>query len=151
MTNLPTRRRFTTVFKAQVVTQILRDDKTLAQIAAEHSAHPNQLSQGQATVLGAMPALFEKDESAQGAESALDRALSGAVPSICNSDQGSHFTSPQYLERLRAKEVQISMDGKSAWMAKAMSRTQCKLFSMPQCSRTAPRSCLALAGRLERK
>ena len=44
--------------------------------------------------------------------SAVDRALSGAVPSICNSDQGSHFTSPQYLERLLAKEVQISMDGK---------------------------------------
>ena len=44
--------------------------------------------------------------------SAIDRALLQAVPSICNSDQGSHFTSPQYLERLRAKEVQISMDGK---------------------------------------
>lgn len=44
--------------------------------------------------------------------SAVDRALSGAVPLICNSDQGSHFTGPQYLERLLAKEVQISMDGK---------------------------------------
>ena len=44
--------------------------------------------------------------------SAVDRALLQAVPSICNSDQGSHFTSVQYLERLRAKEVQISMDGK---------------------------------------
>ena len=44
--------------------------------------------------------------------SAIDQALLQAVPSICNSDQGSHFTSPQYLERLRAKEVQISMDGK---------------------------------------
>jgi len=44
--------------------------------------------------------------------SAMDRALLQAVPCICNSDQGSHFTSPQYLERLRAKEVQISMDGK---------------------------------------
>ena len=44
--------------------------------------------------------------------SAIDRALLQAVPSICNSDQGSHFTSEQYLERLRAKDVQISMDGK---------------------------------------
>ena len=35
-----------------------------------------------------------------------------AAPDICNSDQGSHFTSPQYLERLLAKEVRISMDGK---------------------------------------
>ena len=68
MTDQPTRRRFTAVFKAQVVTQILRDDKTLAQIAAEHGVHPNQLSQWKATVLGAMPALFEKGESAQVAE-----------------------------------------------------------------------------------
>ena len=30
---------------------------------------------------------------------------------ICNSDQGSHFTSPQYLGRCAAY-IQISMDGK---------------------------------------
>ena len=70
MTNLPARRRFTALFKAQVVTQLLRDDKILAQIAAEHGVHPNQLSQWKATVLGAMPALFEKGESAQVAEKA---------------------------------------------------------------------------------
>ncbi len=34
-----------------------------------------------------------------------------AVPHIWNSDQGSHFISPQYLERLLAAQVQISMDG----------------------------------------
>jgi len=44
--------------------------------------------------------------------SALDRALSRGTPLICNSDQGSHFTSIQYLERLQAKAVQISMDGR---------------------------------------
>lgn len=43
---------------------------------------------------------------------AVDRALAQAVPRIWNSDQGSHFTSPQYLERLQAAAVQISMDGK---------------------------------------
>jgi len=43
----------------------------------------------------------------------VDRALKVAIPDIWNSDQGSHFTSPQYLERLLAKGVQISMDGKN--------------------------------------
>ena len=43
---------------------------------------------------------------------AVERALSQARPTIWNSDQGSHFTSPQYIERLKASEVQISMDGK---------------------------------------
>ncbi len=44
--------------------------------------------------------------------STIECALLQATPEICNSDQGSHFTSPQYLERLLAKEVRISMDGK---------------------------------------
>ena len=43
---------------------------------------------------------------------ALERALAQATPTICNSDQGSHFTSPQYRQLLQAAEVQISMDGK---------------------------------------
>lgn len=43
----------------------------------------------------------------------VDRALGVATPDIWNSDQGSHFTSPQYLERLLARGVRISMDGKN--------------------------------------
>jgi putative transposase len=43
---------------------------------------------------------------------AVDRALSQTRPLIWNSDQGSHFTSPQYTDRLLAADVQISMDGK---------------------------------------
>jgi putative transposase len=39
-------------------------------------------------------------------------ALAQATPEIWNSDQGSHFTSPQYRELLLAVDVQISMDGK---------------------------------------
>lgn len=43
---------------------------------------------------------------------AARRALVDARPTIWNSDQGSHFTSPQYLALLQAAEVRISMDGK---------------------------------------
>jgi putative transposase len=43
---------------------------------------------------------------------AVGRALAGAKPEIWNSDQGSHFTSPQYIERLQAAGVRVSMDGK---------------------------------------
>ncbi len=39
-------------------------------------------------------------------------ALTQARPVIWNSDQGSHFTSPQYTQVLQAAGVQISMDGK---------------------------------------
>lgn len=43
---------------------------------------------------------------------AAHQALAQAKPEICNSDQGSHFTSPQYTQVLEAAGVQISMDGK---------------------------------------
>jgi putative transposase len=40
------------------------------------------------------------------------RAFTETKPDILNSDQGSQFTSPSYLELLRSAEVQVSMDGK---------------------------------------
>jgi len=43
---------------------------------------------------------------------AVDNALLQATPEIWNSDQGSHFTSPRYLERLQTANVKISMDGR---------------------------------------
>jgi len=43
---------------------------------------------------------------------ACQRALSIATPVIWNSGQGSHFTSPHYLQLLKNAHVQISMDSK---------------------------------------
>jgi len=43
---------------------------------------------------------------------AVDNALLQATPEIWNSDQGSHFTSPRYLERLQNANIKISMDGR---------------------------------------
>ena len=47
---------------------------------------------------------------------AVDQALQQAKPQIINSDQGSHFTSPQYLDRFLTRGVQISMDGRGRAM-----------------------------------
>ena len=44
---------------------------------------------------------------------AVRRALGQGKPLIWNSDQGSHFTSPKYIELLKEASVQISMDGKN--------------------------------------
>jgi putative transposase len=43
---------------------------------------------------------------------ALQRALEQAIPQICNSDQGSQFSSPQYTQLLLSHDVRISMDSK---------------------------------------
>jgi putative transposase len=44
---------------------------------------------------------------------AVKRASNQGKPEIFNSDQGSHFTSPQYIELLKDANVRISMDGKN--------------------------------------
>jgi putative transposase len=46
----------------------------------------------------------------------LAQALATAVPTIHNSDQGSHFTSPRYTGPLATNKVQISMDGRGRCM-----------------------------------
>ena len=43
---------------------------------------------------------------------AVEAALAVATPAIWDSDQGSHFTSPQYTALLQAAGVQISMDSR---------------------------------------
>lgn len=43
---------------------------------------------------------------------AMRRALGHAAPEICNSDQGSQFTSPQWVALLQEAGVRPSMDGK---------------------------------------
>ena len=47
---------------------------------------------------------------------ALEEALSRhGRPDIFNSDQGSQFTSAEFIKVLKAAEIAISMDGKGAW------------------------------------
>ena len=43
---------------------------------------------------------------------AVDQALHISQPKIWNSDQGSQFTNPQYIDRLATHDIQISMDGR---------------------------------------
>lgn len=46
----------------------------------------------------------------------VDRALSEAVPTLFNSDQGSHFTSPKCVDRVLASGAAVSMDGRGRAM-----------------------------------
>jgi putative transposase len=46
----------------------------------------------------------------------LDEALQGAMPEYVNTDQGSQFTSPEWIKRVEASGANVSMDGKGRWM-----------------------------------
>jgi len=50
-------------FKARVVREALREEKTISQLAAEHGIHPNQISTWKATALQGLPGLFERRDA----------------------------------------------------------------------------------------
>lgn len=48
-------------------------------------------------------------------KSAVNKAFETANPEILNSDQGSQFTSEDYIKLVESNHVKISMDGKGRW------------------------------------
>ena len=58
------KKRFTSTFKAQVVHELLKGEKTLSQISAEYGVAATQLSQWKSTALKGLPSLFENDHKA---------------------------------------------------------------------------------------
>jgi transposase-like protein len=57
------RKHLTAAFKAKVVEELLKEEKTFAQIAAEYEVHPTQLKNWRAVALEGLPSLFEKQDS----------------------------------------------------------------------------------------
>jgi transposase-like protein len=57
------RKQYTAAFKARVVQELFKEEKTLAQIASEYEVHPTQLKTWRATALEGLPGLFEKQDS----------------------------------------------------------------------------------------
>lgn len=56
-------KQYTAAFKAKVVQEMLKEEKTLVQIAAEYEVHPTQLKNWRAIALEGLPSLFEKQDS----------------------------------------------------------------------------------------
>ena len=59
------RKHYAPAFKAQVVLELLKGEKTIAQIASEHHVHPTQLNKWKALALKELPKLFTDDHKAQ--------------------------------------------------------------------------------------
>ena len=57
------KRQHTASFKAQVVQELLKEEKTIAQIAAEYEVHPTQLRRWKSIVVDGLPGLFEEKDS----------------------------------------------------------------------------------------
>jgi len=69
------RKRHSAAFKAKIVAQALKEEKTLAQIAAENEIHPNQISAWKATALNGLPTLFERESKTVADQAAHQQQL----------------------------------------------------------------------------
>lgn len=55
------RKHYTAAFKAQVVQEILKEDRTIAQISTEYGVHPTMLHKWKKTVIENMTDLFQNE------------------------------------------------------------------------------------------
>jgi transposase-like protein len=70
------RRRFSARQKSQVVLEILKEERTIAQIASEYGVHPNQLYRWKKQAVDHLAELFSKDDKQERAKQAAhDRQL----------------------------------------------------------------------------
>ena len=76
------RKRYTPTFKAQVVRELLTEEKTLAQVSAEHGIHATQLLKWRATALQGMPSLFARQDSAAALKADYEARLAALYEEI---------------------------------------------------------------------
>lgn len=57
------RKRYSSDFKVRVVMEVLKEEKTVSQVASEYNVHPNQISNWKSLLLSGLPSVFEKDSS----------------------------------------------------------------------------------------
>jgi putative transposase len=63
-----TRKHYSPAFKAQLMQVLLREEKTVAQLAAEHGIQPNQLHKWRAIAVEGLPSLFSHSDSTAAVE-----------------------------------------------------------------------------------
>jgi len=76
------RKQYSAAFKAKVVQELLKEEKTLAQIASEYEVHPTQLKQWRAVALEGLASLFEKQDSTVVLQAAHEQQLTDLYAEI---------------------------------------------------------------------
>jgi transposase-like protein len=76
------RKQYSAAFKAKVVQELLKEEKTLAQLASEYAVHPTQLKNWRAVALEGLPGLFEKQDSTTVLQAAHEQQLTDLYAEI---------------------------------------------------------------------
>jgi len=113
------RKRHSAAFKAKLVQEMLKEDKSLTRLAAEHGVHQNQLREWKKTALDGVPSLFEADKKAVAAAAGHEQQVIQLYAEI-----GRLTTQVAWLKKIWPR----SFRGLSAWRASSPGT----LLSLPQ-------------------
>lgn len=69
------RKQYTSAFKAKVVQELLKEEKTLAQIASDYEVHPTQLKKWRTTAVEGLSSLFERQDSTAELKEAYEKQV----------------------------------------------------------------------------
>jgi putative transposase len=69
------RKQYSSQFKAEVVVEMLREEKTLAEIAAERHVHPTLLHRWRALALAELPEMFTRRERGRAERAEQDKKV----------------------------------------------------------------------------
>ena len=69
------RKQYTSAFKAKVVQELLKEEKTLAHIASEYEVHPTQLKKWRTTSVEGLSSLFERQDSTAELKEAYEKQV----------------------------------------------------------------------------
>lgn len=69
------RKRHSAAFKAKIVQELLKEERSVTQLATEHGVHPNQLREWKRIALAGLPALFETDHKGRAAAADHERKV----------------------------------------------------------------------------
>ncbi len=69
------KKSYTTSFKAQVVLEVLKETKTISQLASEYGVHPNILRDWKNAAIRGLPDVFERRDSLTEVKATYERQL----------------------------------------------------------------------------
>ena len=69
------KKSYTAAFKAQLVLALLRETKTIGELASEYGVHPNLLRTWRDMAIKELPSLFDKHSSLEDAQAAHAKQL----------------------------------------------------------------------------
>jgi len=112
----------TATFKAHLVRELLREDKTISQIAAAHGIHPNQLSKGKAVALQGLPILYDRSDSVATLKASHDQQVTDLYAEI-----GRLTTQVAWLKKIWPRPSL----GRSGWRWWSGHRRNCRWRCRP--------------------